>query len=138
MAHWRLYYHVVWATRDRAPSLTLPCHALVERSIRATARNDKTIIHAVGVVADHVHVVASIPPSLSVGELVGKLKGASSRLLNTAGPYAADGTFAWQKEYGIYSISERGLENACEYVNNQEQHHAAGTVIPGLEVAQHT
>ena len=136
MAHWRLYYHVVWATKARAPLLTPPCRELVERSIRSTARNEKTIVHAVGMVTDHVHVVASIPPSLAVGDVVGKMKGAATRLLNTAGPYAADASFGWQRDYGVYSVSERALEKVCDYVNNQEQHHDGGTMIRGLEVTE--
>jgi putative transposase len=131
--HWRLYYHVVWATRERAPLLTEPCHDRVERSIRATARDAEATVHAVGMVVDHVHVAVSIPPSIAISTVVGKLKGASSRLLNTAGPYAQDARFGWQQEYGVYSVSERSLGDVCAYVNDQPRRHAANDTIPGLE-----
>ena len=113
--------------------LTEPCHEIVERSIRATARDVGAVVHAVGMVADHVHVAVSIPPSLAISLVVGKLKGASSRLLNTAGPYSADGRFGWQQEYGGYSVSERALAVVCDYVNDQPRRHAVNDTIHGLE-----
>jgi putative transposase len=81
------------------------------------------IPHAINGMADHIHVVISIPPALSVAKVIGQLKGASSHYINTV--YVEDKGFAWQAGYGIFSVSERGLNRVIEYVRNQKKHHLA-------------
>ena len=135
MPHWRLYYHVVWATRGREPLLTSPCHDLVERSIRSTDGDLAAVVHAVGMVSDHVHVAISIPPALAVSTVVGRLKGASTRMLNAAGPFGGEALFAWQKEYGVYSFAERALPDVCAYVTDQARRHDENDLHFGLEIS---
>ncbi len=72
--------------------------------------------------ADHIHVVISIPPKLSIATTIGQLKGASSHRVNEV--FVSHHSFAWQAEYGIFSFSERSLPRVVEYVRNQKQHHA--------------
>ncbi len=78
---------------------------------------------------DHVHVVAAVPPAVTLPDFVKHLKGGSSRFahLEFGSP------FEWQAGYGIFSISERNLKVAIEYVQRQKAHHAAGTAIARLE-----
>ena len=60
MAYWRLHYHVVWATYRRTPWLTREAARIVEAAIRTKVRQLDGITHAVGVMPEHVHVVASL------------------------------------------------------------------------------
>jgi REP element-mobilizing transposase RayT len=52
------------------------------------------IVHAAGNIDDHVHVVVSIPPKLSVADCVRHLKGASAFAMNHM--TGSDGSFNWQ------------------------------------------
>ncbi len=81
-------------------------------------------------IEDHVRVALSIPPKRAVAEMVGQLKGGSSHFV----PHeiAPEVGFAWQREYGALSFSERGLPKVVAYIRNQRQHHAADTLWPGL------
>ena len=45
----------------------------------------------------------------------------------------AEAGFSWRAEYGLFSLSERGLPHLLAYLANQEIHHQDGTVIRGLE-----
>ena len=81
------------------------------------------ILHAVGNVEDHVHVVVSIPPKVAVSEAVKQMKGASSRAIGETRPEA----FKWQESYGALTVGERSLEAVTQYVLSQKQHHAART-----------
>jgi putative transposase len=91
----------------------------------------KLINHAIGLVADHVHVALTIPPTVAVADALSRLKGASSHLVGQRLPQAIG--FAWQAEYGALSLTERALPTVIAYVQNQKQHHAANTLIHGLE-----
>ncbi len=133
MPRWRLFYHVVWATRGRRPAIDGEGPRTVERSIRATCHAYRAIVHAVGVMPDHVHLAVSIPPSVAVSTLVGRIKGPSSHLLNhQSGPDAPE-PFAWQAEYGVLSFGERNLPDVVAYIENQETRHAANHLSDALE-----
>lgn len=92
-------------------------------------------VHAVGGTENHIHVVASIPPGLSVGQFLKYLKGGSSHYI-THGGGAPAGSFRWQEGYGIFSVGPRQLPRAIAYVQQQKAHHAAGTLITALEQDQ--
>ena len=85
MPCWRLHYHLVWATWERAPLITANVERVVHQIIFAKARELGLVLHAVGGVSDHVHVVVSIPPTRCVAEIVKQLKGASSRAVHLSG-----------------------------------------------------
>jgi putative transposase len=131
--YWRLYYHLVWATRGREPLIEPGLARVIERSIRATGHDLNVIVHAVGVMPDHVHVVASIPPGLAIGTVVGRMKGAASHLANRSEARSGDAVFAWQGEYGVLSFGERALADVVAYVENQPSRHRADGVWTALE-----
>jgi len=74
----RLHVHVVWCTKYRKAVLG----GEVGQRLRELAKqmcSDMGVEILSGVVArDHVHVLVSIPPQISVSKLVQKLKGKSS------------------------------------------------------------
>jgi putative transposase len=82
---------------------------------------------------DHVHVAVSIPPSIAVSTLVGRMKGSSSHLLNNRGPMTDGVAFAWQGEYGVLSFHEKDLAGVLDYVNNQPARHAAHRLSTAME-----
>ena len=133
MSHWRLFYHIVWATSDRAPLLDAAVTKTVERSMRATCHEQRAIVHAIGVMPDYVHVAVSIPPSIAIAAFVQRLKGSSSHLLNHAAHQPDGATFAWQAEYGVFSFGEKALPDVVACVENQPARHAANRLWPALE-----
>lgn len=58
-----------------------------------------------------------------MARVVGQLKGASSHHVSHE---LVGVPFAWQKEYGVLSFSERALPKVVAYIQNQKQHHATG------------
>ena len=100
--------------------------------IRSKSHSLKCILHAIGGMPDHLHLVVSIPPSLAVAEFVKVIKGSSSHFVNQTF-LDKEFTFAWQREYGVFSLGSQQLERAVGYANNQKQHHTDGTIIRLLE-----
>lgn len=129
MPRWRLFYHLVWATRGRQPLITRERAPLVHRELRLAAQRHGMIVHAVGGVADHVHLAVSIPPTLPVATAVQRIKGASSRAI--AGEFG--GAFGWQPDYSVDSFSERYLARVIAYIENQPRHHDEGALWPVIE-----
>src|SRR5215217_8133777 len=104
MPYWRLFCHVVWATKARQPVLDDADARIINRSIRATLQSFNAIPHAVGVMPDHVHVVASISPNVALSEVVGRMKGASAHAINHQPNCPSARSFSWQAEYGVLSF----------------------------------
>ena len=61
MALWRLYYHLVWATKERQPLITLEKEPKLYNYIIGKADALGSIIHAIGGIENHIHLVVSIP-----------------------------------------------------------------------------
>ena len=132
MSWHQCFYHVIWATKHRTPCLRADDAGQIEAVIRTSSREHGVIVHAVGMVADHIHVAASIPPSLAVSEMVRRWKGRSSHLINSHRlPDTA--TFAWQQGYGVLTFGRKSLPDVVAYVLNQEARHRSGDLWAGLE-----
>jgi putative transposase len=129
MPYWRLFYHIVWATKSRLSLLTPDIKAPVYRVVSAKCDDLGVVLYAANGMPDHTHVVVAVPPRISLSTFVGQLKGSSSHFINAE----LDTPFAWQAGYGIFTVSARNLDQAIDYVRRQKEHHKAGTIIPALE-----
>jgi len=122
--------HLIWATSGRAQ---MPAHALarVHGLIAAKAKSLGCPHVVVGGIADHVHVLARVPPALALARLVQALKGASSYFMNTE--ICPESCFRWQCGYAAFSVGTAELAAVATYIRNQPQHHAALTTTAALE-----
>jgi len=122
MTYWRLYYHVVWGTKDRLPMLDAERAVLAEQAIVGVAMEHDALIHAIGFMPDHVHLAISIPPDAPISTVIGKMKGLSSFRINREHSIEL-ASFKWQPEFGVISISERALDDVMQYVRSQPERH---------------
>jgi putative transposase len=132
---WRLYYHLVWTTRGREMLITPAVEGELYGYITGKAAALGSILHASGGIEDHVHLVVSVPPRISIAEFVKIIKGSSANHLNKT--VCAEGVqFAWQSGYGVFSLGAKQLAHAVRYVQAQKSHHREDTTIVMLEQAQ--
>ncbi len=78
---WDCKYHLVWVTKYRYPGLGGDVGVRCRELLRETARAHEMAVHAGSINRDHVPMLLSIPPSLSVWRAVQHLKGRSSHKL---------------------------------------------------------
>ncbi len=86
----------------------------------------------VGGVEDHVHILLSIPSTLSVANAVQLLKGNSSKWIHDT--FKEHGNFEWQEGYGAFSIGVSGVEDTIKYIEGQREHHRILTFREELEI----
>lgn len=113
--------HVVFATAERRPSIRDEFQERLHRYVGGMARGHGMQALAVGGTADHLHVLISLPRSLSVAKAVQLLKASSSKWIHQSFPKAKG--FAWQEGYGAFSIGISQREVTVRYIENQEEHH---------------
>ena len=131
MPFWRLYYHIVWSTKNRQPLLTADVEPAIYALLRNKALDLEASVYALNGYLDHVHLVVSIPPKIAVSKFVGQVKAVASVRFNQSGHPSAP--FYWQEEYGVFSFDRKRLPNFVAYVEGQKEHHANSHVIPALE-----
>lgn len=136
MALWRLYYHLVWATKERQPLIFTQREVELYNYVIGKADTLSCIVHGIGGTENHIHLIVSIPPALSISDFVKTIKGSSAHYLNHS-KLASSNKFGWQEGYGVFSLGSKQLDQAVNYVKNQKAHHANGTVINSLEQSLH-
>jgi REP element-mobilizing transposase RayT len=70
---------------------------------------------------DHTHVLAGLHPSVSVSEMVNKIKSNSSVFYHKN--LESNHFFAWQDGYGAFSNSKSQIDTVYNYIMNQKEHH---------------
>ena len=131
MPYWQLFYHIVWTTKNRLPLLTPEVEPVIYGFLRSKAIGLGATLFALNGVADHVHMVAAIPPRIAVAKFIGQVKAVASTKFNKSG--LSGDSFFWQEEYGVFSFDGKRLPNFIAYVERQKEHHAQKTAIPVLE-----
>jgi len=130
MALWRLYYHLVWSTKERLPLIQPDIEPPLYGYMIGKA-------HALGGIETHVHVVASIPPKLSISAFVKGVKGGSAHHINHLDSVQSTSILRWQRRYGVFSLGAKQLDSAIDYVQRQKEHHRTGKLLPLLEEDTH-
>ena len=115
-----LIVHAVFSTKDRRPFL----HSEdIRKEIYAYAagilKNLKCHPIKIGGMEDHVHILLSLSKNIAFADLIGRVKGSSSKRLTEKGILE----FAWQNGYGAFSVSESNVEVVTAYISDQAEHH---------------
>jgi putative transposase len=117
-------YHIVWVPKYRFRVLTGAIAELVEHDIHVLSSWRDVEILELNVRADHVHIVCSIPPKLSVSEFMGLLKGKLAIKLFKSYPAMKKkpywGNHFWARGYFVNTV---GLDEDLirRYVRHQEE-----------------
>ena len=120
---WYCHYHIVWTPKYRYRVIAGKIADEVNNCIRAFTEQLKCEIVELNVCMDHVHLLAMIPPKISVSDYVGTVKGRTAiRVLNKyrrlkQKPYW--GNHFWSRGYCVDTV---GLDEEMirKYVQHQE------------------
>ena len=126
----KLYCHVIWTTKHRAPIITTKIEALINESVQTKVAKLGARSIALNMVSDHVHLLAELPPQLAPADFVHDIKGCSSHYVNK---FFSENTFYWQTGYGILTLSAEQLPAVTNYIANQKQHHANNDLMDVFE-----
>jgi putative transposase len=114
-----LNIHYVFSTKNRAPIIVGHLRERLWAFMGGIARENQMKAHCIGGITDHVHLLVSMPTTLSIAKGIQLIKGGASAWVHKTFPEMPH--FAWQEGYGAFSISH--LDETIAYINNQEEHH---------------
>jgi len=114
-----IQYHVVWVTRYRYKILHGEVGTRARDLLRQTCSALEIQILTGHVSADHVHMLLSCPPTLSPAEIVQRLKGRSSRLLQREFSHLRKrywGQHLWARGYYCGSVGNVSTKQIQDYI----------------------
>ena len=83
-------------------------------------KNDFKIL-IIGGTDDHIHILLSLRPEISVSKATQLIKGGSSKWLHDN--FSDLNIFSWQEGYGAFTVSISQIDKIKNYIANQEKHH---------------
>ena len=119
-----LKYHLVWITKYRKPVLRGQIGLRLRELVRQTCTTLDVYILSGHVALDHVHLLVSVPPQVSVSDLMQRIKGRSSRrLMEEFGEIRRQfwGQHLWARGYFAASTGNVTDEIIKQYIESQGQ-----------------
>ena len=116
-------YHIVWITKYRKPIMVGKIALRLQEILRQICAQNDVIILSGHISKDHVHMLLSAPPYLSVSKLVQYLKGNSSHKMQMEYKELNKqywGRHMWARGYFVASTGNVSDEVIAEYIQNQD------------------
>ena len=120
-----LLVHFTWSTAGREPWLEANMREDLYSFVGGIMRNKKAKLLSAGGMFDHIHLLASMPSTISIADFVNAVKSNSSRWIHES--FAPLRNFAWQEGDGAFSVSKSEEGRVVRYISNQEAHHRKRT-----------
>ena len=118
---WRCQYHLVFAPKFRRKAIYGELRADIGKILRKLCAEKKVEIIEAEACIDHVHMLVSMPPHLSVSQFMGFLKGKSTLMIfdcHANLKYKYGSRHFWCRGYYVDTVgkNKRVIE---EYIRNQ-------------------
>ncbi len=118
---WNCKYHIVFAPRYRRQIIYNKLKEDIGKILRQLCEQKKVEIHEANACKDHIHMLVSIPPNLSVSSFMGYLKGKSSLMIfdrHANLKYKYGNRHFWCRGYYLDTVG-KNTEKIKAYIQNQ-------------------
>ena len=128
---WRCQYHIVFAPKYRRQNIYGQIRVDIGKILRKLCEAKGVEIIEAELCHDHIHMLVSIPPSISVSAFVGYLKGKSALMIfdkHANLKYRYGNRHFWGRGYYVDTVgrNKKAIEN---YIRNQLQEDIANDQI---------
>lgn len=117
----QIYIQIVFAVKGRQNLISKENREELHKFITGIITNRGQKLFAVFAMPDHVHLLVSMSPTVSISDLVRDIKAGSSKFINDKKWMTEK--FNWQEGYGAFSYSKSNVDLVIKYILNQEEHH---------------
>lgn len=108
----QIIYHIVFATKDRRAELKAGRREDLFRYIRGILKNKNCHLYRIGGIDDHVHLLVSIHPTITLADIVKDIKTNSSKWIKQNDVFP--GFIGWQDGYGAFTHSSKEKDSLIE------------------------
>jgi len=119
--HTAISYHIVFSTKNRAPVLRRDRREDLFRYIWGITKNRRSHLYRINGVEDHLHILSSLHPTVSLADFVKEIKTGSALWIKANRVFKSFSH--WQEGYAALTCSRREIDGLIEYITTQEEHH---------------
>ena len=116
---YNIQYHFVWVTKYRCHVLEGEVKLRVREIIRQICQQHDLLIEQGHVSKDHVHILVSAPTHMSASQIMQKIKGRSSRVLQQEFPHLKKrywGQHIWARGYFCTTVGQVTDQMIRDYI----------------------
>ncbi len=117
----KIWIHGILATRKGRQLITAVLEHRLQNYFHDVLLDNGCPLRIVNGMADHMHLLFLLHPRKSVGDVMRRLKGQSSRWINQN--QLSIQRFAWNPGFLAFSVSESQVQRVFDYIANQKEHH---------------
>jgi len=118
--------NVIYGTQFRKPTIASVWHDELYAYIGGILRDNRGVLLKAGGVEDPIHLLAKLPPTIAVSDMLRLMKANSSKWINDV--YQPKQPFEWQTGYAAFSVSESQTESVASYISSQREHPKSRTI----------
>ena len=115
-------YHIVFRPKRSVPAIAIEYEADLYRYIWGFIKNKGCVLHRIGGMPDHIHLLVQLPPTLAVSDFMRDLKTSAHYYMREQKDKFPlfEG---WGKSYCALSCSYKNKDKVISYIKNQKVHH---------------
>jgi len=111
--------HIVFSTKHRQHLISNKIRKDLQAYLVGVIAKLSSFAYEVYANPDHIHILNTLPRTITIADLVSRIKTSSSKWLKLNGINGFD----WQDGYAIFSVSASKIETVKNYILNQPEHH---------------
>lgn len=121
MSYIRHYFHIVFSPKGRKSVIQLNAEAEIYSMITSLIMKYKGYVYAINGMADHIHLLVSLPTTVAHSEIIRVVKQESSKYIRDRRiiPFWE----GWQEGYASFTCGFRELNSVRKYIESQKEHH---------------
>jgi putative transposase len=128
----KIWIHAVFGTRNIEPLILPQLKVKLYKHISEQFDKEYNIwVRMINGTSDHVHILFLLDPAHALTDIISNIKRESARWVNQK--EILDKRFAWQADYGAFSVSESTVELVERYIENQNEHHRQMSFLDEFE-----
>ena len=114
-------YHIIWCTKYRRSVLSPEIQERLKALIFEQQQAYQYIVREVESMPDHIHLLVSIPPEVSVTSVIGKIKGYTAKRLRDEFPTLTRRLpCLWTRSKFVASAGSVTLDVLKQYIEKQK------------------
>jgi len=115
----KVYLHCVFSTKRGELFISDSIQKDLHSYVIGTLSNIGSYVYEIYANPDHIHILCTLPRTVTIADLISKIKTSSSKWVKKRGIT----NFSWQNGYGTFSVSSSKVGAVKNYIINQKEHH---------------
>lgn len=117
----KIYIHLIFHISTRSTKISQDHLPRLSSYMGGIIKSADGMPIEIGGMPDHIHILTTLPKSMSLADYVRTIKSNSSKWIKVLDKNYE--FFKWQHGYGAFSVSPSQLEHTQIYIKRQAEHH---------------